>query len=52
MNTKVRELNKLHLPVVRINHDLDKYAEKVLFPQKLEEANRVLREVGLPVRKK
>jgi hypothetical protein len=33
---------------VTINPELDKYDNVVLFPKKLEKANRILREVGLP----
>ena len=30
------------------NPELDKYADKVLFPKKVEEINRILKEAGLP----
>ena len=32
----------------RISKSLEKYKDMVLFPEKLEKANQVLREVGLP----
>ncbi len=48
----IKELNKSKTPIVRINKKLDKLAKKVLFPEKLEEANRVLKTVGLPKIKK
>ena len=44
----VKELNKSKTPIVKINKTLDKLALKVLFPDKLEEANRILKTVGLP----
>ncbi len=44
----IKELNKSKTPIVKINKTLDKLAAKVLFPDKLEEANRVLKTVGLP----
>ena len=33
---------------VVINHDLDKYNDKVLFPEKLAKANEAIRELGIP----
>jgi hypothetical protein len=33
---------------VTINPELDKYKDIVLFPEKVAEANRILKEVGLP----
>lgn len=44
----VKELNKSKTPIVKINKTLDKLAAKVLFPAKLDEANRILKTVGLP----
>jgi hypothetical protein len=44
----IKELNKSRTPIVKINKALDKLAEKVLFPDKLEEANNILKTVGLP----
>jgi hypothetical protein len=44
----IKELNKSKTPIVRINKNLDKLADKVLFPDKVEEANRLLKKVGLP----
>ena len=45
---KIKELNRSKTPIVKINKTLDKIASKVLFPDKLEEANRILKTVGLP----
>jgi hypothetical protein len=45
---KIEDLNKRKTPIVIINKSLDKLAEKVLFPEKLKEANKILKTVGLP----
>jgi hypothetical protein len=39
---------KTRTPVVKINKSLDRLAGKVLFPEKVAEANEMLRKVGLP----
>ena len=44
----IRQLNKSKTHIVKINKSLDKLADKILFPDKLKEANRVLKTVGLP----
>lgn len=44
----IKELNKSKTPIVKINKTLDKLSRKVLFPEKLEEANHILKTVGLP----
>jgi len=44
----IKELNKSKLPIVKINKNLDKLAEKVLFPKKVKEANHILKTVSLP----
>lgn len=44
----IKQLNKSKTPIVKINKALDKLAAKVLFPEKLEEANCILKTVGLP----
>ena len=48
MTMTIKQLNKSKTPIVKINKALDKLANKVLFPEKLEEANRILKKVGLP----
>lgn len=45
---KVKDLNKSKLPVVRIDNSLEKYKGKVLFKDKLDKANDMLKTVGLP----
>jgi len=49
---KLKELNKSKLPVVRIDNSPEKYKDKVLFKDKLEKANEMLKTVGLPKSRK
>jgi hypothetical protein len=44
----VNELKKRKIPIVTIDKSLDKFDEKVLFPEKLEKANEMLKKIGLP----
>lgn len=44
----IKELEKRKVPIVRIDKSLNKYKDVVLFPDKLEKANEMLRTVGLP----
>ena len=46
---KVEDLNKAKIPVVKINKKLEEFKGKVLFPEKLEMANKMLENVKLPV---
>ncbi len=45
---KVEDLNKAKIPVVKINKKLDEFKGKILFPKKLELANKMLAKVKLP----
>ena len=45
---KIKELNKSKGPIVRIDNSLNKYDNIVLFPEKLDKANEMLKKVGLP----
>lgn len=45
---KVKDLNKCKLPVIRIDLSLEKYKGMVLFKDKLDRANDMLKTVGLP----
>ena len=45
---KVEDLNKAKIPVVKINKKLEEFKGKVLFPEKLEFANKMLEKVALP----
>jgi len=42
------EIKKRKIPIVKIDKSLNKYDNIVLFPDKLEKANEMLRKVGLP----
>lgn len=42
------EIKKRKIPIVRVDESLNKYDNKILFPDKLEKANEMLRKVGLP----
>ncbi len=42
------QLKKRKIPIVKIDKSLNKYDDVVLFPDKLEKANEMLRKVGLP----
>ena len=44
----VSEIKKRKTPTVRIDNTLNKYDDKILFPNKLEKANEMLRKIGLP----
>lgn len=44
----IKEIEKRKIPIVKIDHTLNKYDELVVFPDKLEKANEMLRKVGLP----
>ena len=44
----IKDLNKKKVPIVKIDKSLNKYSDKVLFPEKLEKANEMLRTIGLP----
>ncbi len=46
--TTIKELNKKKAPTVRIDKSLNKYNDVVLYPDKVEKANEMLRTIGLP----
>ena len=45
---KSKGLNNIKHPVYTIDKSLDKYNGKVIFKEKLDEANRVLKTYGVP----
>jgi len=47
MNVTV-EIKKRKIPIVRVDESLNKYDNTILFPDKLEKANEMLRKIGLP----
>ena len=49
---KAKEIHKSKLPAVRIDKSLEKYKDKVLFKDKLDKANDMLKTVGLPKTRK
>jgi hypothetical protein len=44
----IAEIQKRRIQIVRIDKSLDKYDDIILFPDKLEKANEMLRRTGLP----
>ena len=42
------EIKKRKVPIVRVDTSLNKYDNTILFPDKLEKANEMLRKIGLP----
>ena len=44
----IKKLNKKKLPIVKIDKSLEKFKDKILFKDKLENANQVLKTIGLP----
>lgn len=44
----IDKLNESKLPIIPIDVRLEKYRGKVLFPKKLEKANKILSESKLP----
>ena len=47
MNT-IKEIKERKIPIVRVDNSLNRYDNKILFPDKLEKANEMLRRIGLP----
>ena len=45
---KIEDLNSAKIPIVKIDKKLERFRGKVLFPEKLEMANRMLSKVDLP----
>lgn len=45
---KTNDINKGKTPTVKIDKSLDRFKGKVLFPEKLELANKLLANVKLP----
>lgn len=43
----MKEFNKAYLPIIHIDKSLEKYKRKVIFNEKLDEANKTLKRVGL-----
>ena len=45
----IEKINTAKKPVVIVDKSLDFINDKVLFPEKLEKANEMLKKVGLPI---
>ena len=43
-----KELKKRKIPIVAIDKSLDKFDNKIMFPEKLVKANEMLKRIGLP----
>ena len=44
----ITEIKERKIPIVRVDTSLNNYDDKILFPDKLEKANEMLRKIGLP----
>ena len=44
----IDELKKRKIPIVAVDKSLNKFDGKVMFPEKLEKANEMLKRIGLP----
>ena len=49
---KLKDIKSKKTPIVVIDNSLDFFNDKILFPEKLEKANDMLRKIGLPKLKK
>jgi hypothetical protein len=47
-NNLFADLKKRKTPIVKIDSSLNQFDGKVLFPEKLEKANEMLKKIGLP----
>lgn len=45
---KLDDLNKKKTPIVKIDNSLERFRGKILFPEKLQQANEILKKVGIP----
>ena len=48
----VKEINVKRKPIILIDKSLDFFNDKILFPKKVEKANEMLKQIGLPKMKK
>ncbi len=44
----IKELNKSKVPIIIFDKKLEKFKDRVLFPEKLAKANEILEKFGLP----
>jgi hypothetical protein len=45
---EIKEIKQRKIPIVTIDKSLNKLDNEILFPEKLEKANNMLKKVGLP----
>jgi len=50
--TTIEKLNKSKVPVIVFDKKLERFRDKILFPEKLARANDILSKVGLPAKQK
>jgi len=48
----IDELNKKKIPVVRIDNSLEQFKDQPIFQEKVDKANEMLKNIGLPKSKK
>ncbi len=48
MMKKIEDLNKRKVPIVRIDNSLEKFKDLPIFQDKVDKANEMLKNVGLP----
>ncbi|MCD8430562.1 hypothetical protein LNJ06_10305 [Tenacibaculum finnmarkense genomovar ulcerans] len=48
MNTAINDLNKRKIPIVNIDNSLKEFLNKPIFQDKVNKANEMLKNVGLP----
>jgi len=48
MNKDIKKIDTKKVPIVLIDKSLDFFNDKVLFPEKLAKANKMLMKIGLP----
>lgn len=49
---KIDELNKIKVPIFRIDKSLEVFKEQPLFQEKVDKANEILENTGLPKTRK
>jgi len=48
----IKELNEKKVPIVRIDQSLELYKDQPIFQEKVDKANQIIKNVGLPNLKK
>lgn len=50
--TTIDRINQSKVPVIVFDKKLEQFRNKILFPEKLEKANKILKQTGLPKKTK